>query len=503
MLPNLKALVVVLAFAVVTFRVAAPLCLRFMSVETFTRRRNLWFALTIVAFASPSFWIFAAFALIALAVAASRDENPLALYLFVVFVIPNVSIPIPSVIINQFFSLSHYRILSLVILIPVVWRLATVQPGVRSFRTEDGLLAAFLLLQVVLFMPYEALTNTARRAFLFLLDTFVVFYAFARVSDRDKIADAMAAFWMAALLMAPVAVFENLKGWMLYTGLNSYWGDPNEFSWLFRGESLRAQASSGHSLNLGFQLAMGFGAYLYLRLRNPSRLSDAVILATMSLGLLASYSRAGWVTAMLVGAVVLVLRPRASSRIARSIVTLAVVIAAMYFTPLKESVIDQLPFIGTVSQNTIEYRQQLFDTALPLIREHPFFGDPFVYLNMEALRQGQGIIDIVNGYLFTALFSGLVGLTLQTGIFVAALFRGWAAQFRARVMDEDLGLMGAALLSCLAGSLFYIAAAGFETTQYVFTGLLVSYAVLVRSALTPPTVVDSTRRGDLKTRLQT
>ena len=42
--------------------------------------------------------------------------------------------------------------------------------------------------------------------------------------------------------------------------------------------------------------------------------------------------------------------------------------------------------------------------------------------------------------------------------------------------------MGAALIACLAGSLFYIAAAGFETTQYIFTGMLASYAVLVRSA---------------------
>ena len=47
MLANLKALVVILALASLAFRLAAPLCLRFMPAASFAHRRNVWFALTV------------------------------------------------------------------------------------------------------------------------------------------------------------------------------------------------------------------------------------------------------------------------------------------------------------------------------------------------------------------------------------------------------------------------------------------------------------------------
>ena len=55
MLTNLKALVVVLVLAVVAFHFARPLCLRYMTAESLDRRRNVWLALTIVGFVSPTF----------------------------------------------------------------------------------------------------------------------------------------------------------------------------------------------------------------------------------------------------------------------------------------------------------------------------------------------------------------------------------------------------------------------------------------------------------------
>ena len=63
MLTNVKALIVVLFLAGLVFVIARPLCCRFMSPEAFARRRNVWFALTIVGFLSPYFWAYALFAL--------------------------------------------------------------------------------------------------------------------------------------------------------------------------------------------------------------------------------------------------------------------------------------------------------------------------------------------------------------------------------------------------------------------------------------------------------
>ena len=108
MLTNLKALVVILCLAWVAFRYARPLCLQCVSEATFKRRRNVWFALTIVAFLSPAFWVYALFALVVLWWAAKHDSNPLALYLLVVFAVPNARYFIPTVLIGQLFDLTQF-----------------------------------------------------------------------------------------------------------------------------------------------------------------------------------------------------------------------------------------------------------------------------------------------------------------------------------------------------------------------------------------------------------
>jgi hypothetical protein len=481
MFSNLKALVVIVVIAFAVFHFARPFCMQFMSGATFDRRRNIWFALTIVAFVSPSFWLYAAFALVLLYWGTARDENPLALYVLVTFTVPNVHFYIPGVIFQQLFDLTQYRILSLAILIPTVFRMWKLSPGSPSNRLKlvDVVLIAFLLLQVVLLMPYESLTNAMRRTFLFFLDTYLVFYVFSRISEKGKMTDALVCFWLSCALMAPVAIFESTKGWLLYTELASAWGDPNVFAWIFRDGSVRAQAATEHSLNLGYVLAVGLGFFLYLRNRVTSAALSWLAIAVFSMGIFASGSRGAWITAALVVLIFVLIRPDSGRQLAKVAVFAAVVVAVMYMTPLRESVIDRLPIIGTADQDTVIYRQQLAEASWPLIRLNPFFGDPFVYLRMEALRQGQGIIDIVNGYLFTALFTGLVGFGLQVSVLAISIFVGGRALLRIRGLDADLGSMGAALLAALLASLFFIAAAGYSTTTYILAGLLVAYATIV------------------------
>lgn len=485
MLTNAKALIVILGLALVTFHLCRPLCLRFMSVDAFVRRRNVWLALSIVAFLSPNFWIYAIFALCLLGWASARDENPLALYVFVTFTVPNVHFYIPVPGINQLFELTQYRILSLAVLIPAIMRAKPSSPANADARLGLAyvLLAAFLLLQVVLLFPLESITNTMRRTFLFALDTFLVFYAFSRLTSPERIAEVMASLWIGCAIMAPIAIFETVKGWLLYTGLAAEWGDPNIFAWLFRGDSLRAQAASGHSLNLGYHLAMALGIYLYIRRRGVRLVVDALIICGISLGIIVSYSRGAWVAAALVTVVFMALRPDGTRKFASTLLICAGVLALMFVTPLKEAVLDRLPFIGVTEQDSIEYRQRLAETSWLLIQQNPFFGDPFVYLRMETLRQGQGIIDIVNGYLFTALFTGLVGLSLQIGVFALSLTRSFLACMRLRQSGGDASFMGVSLVACFVGTLFYIAAAGYEPTTYILSALLLSYAAAMpRSA---------------------
>ena len=477
---NLKALVVILALGIAGFALARPVCLRFTDAATFARRRNVWLALTVVAFVSPGFWMYAVFAILLLLWASSRDENPLALYALVTFTIPNASFQIPSVLVNQLFDLTQYRILSFAILIPFVMKTIgrPSTPGQNRLKAADLLLIALVVLQLVLFAPYESVTNTMRRAFLFGIDSVVVLYAFGRLVDRTKIAEVLASFWLACIVMAPVALFEWARQWLLYTGLVETWGDVNAFAWLMRGDSLRAQAATGHSINLGYVMALGLIFFMYLRSRAQSAFLNSLLVAFLLGGLFVSGSRGAWLTAAIGLLAFALLRPGAPRYLVKTVGTGLLAIGLMYFTPLKESVLDRLPFIGTADQGTVEYRQALAETSWTLIQQHLFFGDPFVYLRMEALRQGQGIIDIVNGYIFTALFAGLVGLTLQVLVYAVPLLGGLRMLYRSQTLDDDARLLGTALAAALLASLFYVATAGYSPTMYLIAGLLVSYVAL-------------------------
>lgn len=485
MLNNLKASVVVVVLAWIAFRFARPLCLQYMSAQTFVRRRNVWFALTVVAFVSPTFWVYALFAIALLSWAAARDENPLALYVLVTFAVPNASFFLPTFLINQLFDLTQYRLLSLVILIPVVvrnWKSPLLSTD-NKLRPADWFLMAYLLLQVVLQSPYESITAMARRGFLLGIDTFVVFYAFSRISDRQKISEVALNFWLACGVMALVGIFEWSKGWLLYTGLSELWGDPNIFAFIFRGGGLRAQAAANHSLNLGYVLAVSLGLFLYLRSRSQRAWFDWAVIGILCVGLYTSGSRGAWIMAMLVALLFVMFRPGAARKITGAAAVGTLVLAGMYLTPLKESVIDRMPLIGTSDQDTVDYRQQLWDVSIPLIRQNPLFGDPFVAQNMESMRQGQGIIDIVNGYLFTALFYGLVGLFLQMAALLVGFWKAGVTLWRVRGVDGDAGLLGAGLVAIFAGSLFFIATAGYGPITYLLSALLLSYSRCMDRAL--------------------
>ena len=66
-----------------------------MSGEDFSRRRLVWFVLTIVGFVSPNIWLYALVAVPMLIWANRNDSNPIALYLLMLHVVPPVGVIIP------------------------------------------------------------------------------------------------------------------------------------------------------------------------------------------------------------------------------------------------------------------------------------------------------------------------------------------------------------------------------------------------------------------------
>lgn len=485
MFPNLKPLVVVMGIALVVFFIARPLALRFMTPEDWSLRRRVWIALTFTAFVSPSFWLYAAVAAGVCAWAARRDSNPPALYVLLLQVIPPIGLYIPMVGINQLFLLNNYRILALALLLPLAVQmfLAGQERGSRMQSWADALLAGFLLLQLALIFPYESFTNTLRRGFLLFLDVWLVYYVFSRACRRwNAIVDVMASFVLACSIFAAIALFESIKGWLLYQGLGDLWGRPLMWAYLMRGETLRAQASVGHALALGYALAMGFAFTLYLgRLLRAPQMA-LVMPLWMWVGLLAAYSRSPWVVAVVALFCYAALQPDGLTRVTKYAAVAMVLAAVVLVSPIGDRVVDNLPFVGTVDAATIEYRQRLAEVSWRLIQQNPWLGNPFVLTEMEELRQGQGIIDLVNSYASTALLYGLVGLGLLLGTVLAGMGAAFAASRAWRFIEPEVAVMGACLLAAMLATLVMMAAGSFGTILalmvWMLTGLSLSYAAM-------------------------
>jgi hypothetical protein len=484
MVYEIKQLVVVLALALIAFALTKRVSVMFMSPADFARRRNVWITLTCVGFLSPNIWLFAAVALPLVYWAGKVDRHPTALYAFLFLTMPPAAVPIPLPLVNLLFDLSPFRILALALLLPAAVRL--VRAGVSrtpGIARADLAVLAFGLLQLVIYIPYESSTNTVRRALLFGLDVYALYFVFSRAAtNREALRDTLASYWLACAVLVPVVVFENLRSWLLYTTIPDRWGAPNLGAYLSREGLLRAQGPAGHSLTMGILLATAFGFWLYVGGRTSKRILWTVGLL-MWAGLFATFSRAPWIVAAFVMIIYVLLSPAGRKHLFGILAGVGVALGALSLTAFGGRIISTLPFIGTAEQSNVDYRQQVAEVSWRLIKQNPFFGDPFAARNMEELRQGQGIIDLVNTYASIGVFYGLVGVAIFVTCFVYPAWRSGTAMLATRGRDADDTNLGAVLVACMLGILLMMATAsfgsGFEFTAWMLAGLCSAYPAVV------------------------
>jgi O-antigen ligase len=499
---SIKVLIVILAIAAIVFRLAKPIALRFMSGEDFSRRRLVWFVLTAVSFVSPSIWLYALVAVPMLIWAGRNDSNPIALYLLMLHVIPPVGVIIPILGNNGLFSIDNYRLLALCVLLPATirYRKNPKDAIAGTFGAMDILLLALGTLQVALYtppdLPYhfvipDSASNALRRGVLFFLDTYLLYFAVSRTcQSQRKLVDAAACFCLACGVMAAIAMFENMRNWLLYIDIPIRWtNDPRAGFYLTRGGSVRAQVSAGHAIALGYLLTVAFGFWLYLKSHVQSGIQRAGVTLLLWGGLYATFSRGAWLGAASVYFAFIALGPRAVSRLVKG-TTLALAIAGLVaLSPIGNRILEMLPVMGKAADSsansTIIYRQRLAERGWELVLEHPFFGDQFPWPEMEELRQGEGIIDIVNTYLGVALNYGLIGLFCFLGFILVGTTRAYVRARELFHSDPDLALLGTSLTACIVGALIMIHSTSFifgcEKMFYVLAGLATAYARLTRS----------------------
>lgn len=467
------------------------LCPNVIATVDFVRRRNVWLVLTLSAFLSHNHWLFLAVSAAVLWWAGNpaRERNPLALFFFVMFAVPGFSIVLSGLgLAESLFEVTHIRLMTLLVLLPAALRLRRDSGTTRlGGYWGDWFLMGYLMLTAAQYFAAFPMTQAMRATFYVVGDSFIIFYVASRsVTSLPSLRDAAASFCVALLIIAPIVVFEFGKSWLLYSALDGALG----LSWagaqyLGRDGLLRATGPAGHSLVLGYALAVALGLWFCLQ-RTLRPLAWWTGLFGLCIGLIAPVSRGPWVGAVLIVLVAVVTGQRASSRTVKLLLSAAIVLVAAAMSPYAERLMSFVPFLGEVDEFNVSYRERLIQVSLMVIRENPVFGTPHFLSNplMEQLRQGQGIIDPVNSYLVVALFSGLVGLFLFVGVFASSMLPLLNAMRRAGKYSPELELAGRSLLATLVGVVLMIATVAsilaIPTIYWALCGLALAYVRLVK-----------------------
>jgi O-antigen ligase len=484
----IKALIVILGLSIPIFWIARKqVCDTAVDQIDFDRRRNLWVALTVCSFLTHNFWMYVAISCVMILYVSRKEKNEMALFLFVAFAVPPIAVTIPGFGgIQQIFSVSPTRILVLLILAPAYIKLRK-EPGIAAFgkTLADKFLLGYIVLPLVLQINVDTFTNTIRFGLYSITDIFLPYYVASRgIKTLAAWRDTLMSFTVAVALLSAIAIFESTRNWLLYGSVSSQMGIDWDFGqFMLRADSLRAMATAGHAIVLGYILIIGFAFYATSRSWISSKGYQRALGLAIVFGLIGTAARGPWVGVVAVILTLILTGKNITSRIAQLALAVGVSVSLLSLTTWGTDFLAYLPFVGTAESESVQYRQRLFDVSVQVIGLNPIFGS-FDYMRnplMQQMMQGEGIIDLVNSYLGIALTYGLVGLGLFLGVFLAAAFSMWQTMM-SLPKDDEMYTIGRSLFACLAGTLVTIGTASSVTyialLYWIIAGLSVGYVKL-------------------------
>jgi hypothetical protein len=268
-------------------------------------------------------------------------------------------------------------------------------------------------------------------------------------------------------------------------------------SYLKREDILRAMGTAGQAIPFGYTMAVGFCLALGLRKQFKNKIIWGICLGLLGMGMIASYSRGPWVGAV-VGVVAFTLTSPNASRNLLKLGMVALVFGPIFaLSPLG----DKLFEAATVESGNFDYRQRVFEVSMGVIMDNPIFGAwNSVYAPaMQELKQGQGIIDIVNTYIAIGLRSGLLGLSLFAGFFIVIclrLRRKFKLIGKENEALQDIGRALFATLVCILTTIATVSSITFiPIIYYLIAGLSVSYLHINDTYTETPDITSTENAG--------
>jgi O-antigen ligase len=347
-------------------------------------------------------------------------RGKLAAFMLMFMIVPPVAWQVGGLgDINYLLALTAPRMMSIVLLAgPALTLMAD-----KTYKRErwvlllDVFIIGYQVLKITLMAPHIANTGIMRMVVESVLDVLLPYYVFSRAIRTEVDLRFVVTHLVLGLALAgSVGFVEFFLHRNLYSELQYVYG----YKWnltmkLMRGDFLRVQAATPSPIVLAFEMIVALGLWTYLRGREWRRFPVLLAFAGFTCCLLFTFSRGPWIGAMVFALALLGLRRLGVKAFVWLLLLLLAGGVVAKAIGADETVVAALGAVFGSNEHdltTINYRRQLLDTALALLKQSPWLGVPDYASQMQDLKQGEGIIDLVNSYVAIALDTGVIGMVI-------------------------------------------------------------------------------------------
>lgn len=453
---HLRAYIVVSALMVLAYVISRALFARAVEQGFITRLYGAGFAATSAMFLANNMWVFLGGLALLSFLAARRFTHPLALFVFLLLLMPGYSVQVPGFgLINYLIDLNPWRVLSITVLLPAAVHLAANRALPRPGKLwADKLVMTYALYTAALsFVHFHTFTGGMRQLATITLDMVLVYFVASRgLMLKAAVRHVTVALVAATVYLALVGAFEFAKHWLLYSGLERALGENTGlFGYLGRGETLRAVATTGQPIVLGFVMMVAVLFTFYVQHLVPRGGMRILLWLLMGVGLVAAMSRGPWVGAVIGLFVIALASNNPLSNVLKLLMTSLGAAVMLVMLPGGEKILDYLPWVGSIDAGGIDFREILWQQSMLVIDKSPWIGSVgFTQLpEFDSIRLGTGFVDIVNTYLGVVLQYGLIGISLFVLMLLTSLVGVFRALYMNRKCNVEISSYGVALLAMI------------------------------------------------------
>lgn len=405
--------------------------LSFNRNQIFLRWTLLWIFTTAAAIFLNNFYFFtAAIFILCFFWGGNTVNQKLTTYFLLLPAVPlHVKYSLPGILpgIQTLIDLNYFRLLNLFLLIPCLIILLREEKDERKKLFNNSLdkyVLLFLIFVSVIAFRDVTITVGLRKVFYHLLDILIPYYVISRsVRTLENFKEIFSAILYSAIILSVIGIFEEAKGWLLYQQMFTG-GIP-----IHREGFLRVQTVFGSPIAFGFFITLALGVLLFLKdCYKNQKIFYYAVFCLLAGCLFLTVSRGPWVGCfILILAFLLMRSDKYMSWRLGGLMFFVFLVSFLIVTPYGKQALSELPFFKSGAYGSIDYRVNLTKASFKVAKRNPIFGsNPSQYMateELEEMRQGMGLIDMVNTYLGIVLRYGLVGLTLFILIFLGLLRR--------------------------------------------------------------------------------